>query len=111
VRHYTSSDGTSGPEQIGEEHTRSPIAEIRTIWPLSLASATSSVAAAQVIANLSMYGDTWVAGAAAPAAELRDWGVVTQIVQLVAIPLFMINMTIISAIPSRYRQGRMEELQ
>jgi O-antigen/teichoic acid export membrane protein len=104
-------DTTVDLEQIDQTHARPPAEEMSSLQPRSLAWAASSIAATQIIANLIVLGDTWVAGATVSAADLGNWSVVTQFVQLIALPLFMINMTFISAIPSLYRQGHTEELQ
>jgi len=104
-------DATVDVEQIDQTHTRPPAKKMSSLQPRSLAWAASSIAATQIIANLIVLGDTWVAGATVSAADLGNWSVVTQFVQLIALPLFMINMTFISAIPSLYRQGHTEELQ
>ena len=111
IRKPPHNDATLTVEQRDETHDLTPAGKISSFQPRSLAWAASSIAASQVIGNFIVFGDTWIAGAVVSATDLGNWSAVAQLMQLVAVPLSMINMTIISAIPALHRQGKLEELQ
>lgn len=76
-----------------------------------LLASTLPIAAGEILGILMVNGDLWIAGAMVDASSLANWGVTTQLTQVVAMPLAMINLTVISAIPPLYQQGKIKELQ
>lgn len=73
--------------------------------------ATATLAAIEFLSILSGWGDVWIAGALLDVKSLANWTVTVQLMQVVALPLLLINLTVVSAIPQLYQQGRIEELQ
>jgi|GEM_PF-1268818 len=89
--------GEKNPQDVGVPDIRAGI-----LFPL---------AGAEILAVLTGFGDIWLAATFLNAEELATWGVTSQVMQMVGVPLTMINMTVISTIPMLYHHGRTEELQ
>lgn len=79
--------------------------------PFALVLASSGIAATEILNILMGYGDTWIAGLASSEADVARWSAIALLMQLVGMPLMMINMTIISSIPALYRRNELRELQ
>jgi O-antigen/teichoic acid export membrane protein len=65
----------------------------------------------QVLNSIVRQGDLWVAGAFCSGAELALYAGASRAIQLVSIPLGLINLSVMSFIPQYRTQGRMRELE
>lgn len=59
----------------------------------------------------SSRGSIWIAGALCAGDDLAQFGASYRLIQLVVIPLGMVNLTILSSIPALYAQCRLDRLQ
>ena len=65
----------------------------------------------QVLSFASAQGDLWIAGACCTPDQLALFAAARRLVLTVALPLGLINLTVLSAIPELHAQGRLLKLQ
>lgn len=69
------------------------------------------IALSQVVTFISAQGDIWIAGACCPPEQLALFGAARRLILTISLPLGMINLTVLSAIPELHAQGRLFQLQ
>jgi O-antigen/teichoic acid export membrane protein len=65
----------------------------------------------QVLAVIAKQGGLWVAGGSCPADELALYAGANRAIQLVSIPLSLVNLSVMAFIPQLRTEGRLPELQ
>ena len=65
----------------------------------------------QILNMATRESDLWIAGSFCPAGDVALYVAARRLMQVLAVPLWFINLTIITAIPALRAQGRMHELQ
>jgi O-antigen/teichoic acid export membrane protein len=95
-------DGGRQPEVQAPSPQISASALLTTCFPMLLV---------QVLAAVARQGGLWVAGASCSSDEMALYAGATRAILLVAIPLSLINLSVMSFIPQLRAQGRLPELE
>ena len=67
--------------------------------------------AIQLLTSATAQGDLWIAGVSCSLNEVALYGAARRVMLLIAMPLQIINFTVIASIAELHSQGRLEDLQ
>jgi O-antigen/teichoic acid export membrane protein len=97
-------------DQNSAEHTAS-LPATHALGVASLLSFALPMLAIQLLTSATAQGDLWIAGVSCPLNEVALYGAARRVMLLIAMPLQIINFTVIASIAELHSQGRLEDLQ
>lgn len=101
---------TRSPEAVEPAVRSTPLSD-SAVTLTTLLGTAFPLLAVQLLTFASTQGDVWVAGARASEDDLALLSAVRRLMQFVAIPLLIVNSTVVSSIPALYAQGDLAALQ